>query len=171
MITVTIARPEKKDGIGFYGGRVALLRCTKDVVAQRSSKYHRRGSVYKKYCSLNSMMFKNQLTKSVFPAIKSNGSLLDKSERFCRQLKAKDSTFKLPNGSKWADLSIQLDNARPHCKKNKMLMSMIRKAGGINVIGGVYYGPKVQLFFQPTESPDLNVLDLGFFFKILDQNS
>ena len=110
-------------------------------------------------------MFKNQLTKSVFPAIKSNGSLLDKSERFCRQLKAKDSTFKLPNGSKWADLSIQLDNARPHCKKNKRLMSMIRKAGGRNVIGGVYYGPKVRLFFQPTDSPDLNVLDLGFFSK------
>ena len=89
MLTVTIARPEKKDGIGFYGGRVALLRCTKDVIAQRKSKYHKRGSVYKKYCSLNGMMFKKQLTKSIFPAIKRNKCLLDKSERFCRQLMAK----------------------------------------------------------------------------------
>ena len=44
-------------------------------------------------------------------------------------------------------------------------MAMIRKAGGRNVIRGVYYGPKVRLLFQPINSPDLNVLDLGFFSK------
>ena len=70
MITITIARPEKKDGIGFYGEPMSLLRCAKDVVAKHSSKYHKRGARYKKYCSVNSTMFKNQLTKFIFPAIK-----------------------------------------------------------------------------------------------------
>ena len=163
MLSVTIARPEKKEGIGFYGGPVSLLRCAKDVVAKHSSKYHKRGAIYKKYCSVNRTMFKNQLTKSIFPAIKKNICLLDKSKRFCQQLKVKDPTYKLPNGSKWADLSIQFDNAPPHCTKNKRLISMIRKAGGRNVIGGSYYGPKVRISFQPPNSPDLNVLDLGFF--------
>ena len=116
------------------------------------------------------MMFKKQLTKSIFPAIKRNKCLLDKSERFCRQLTAKESTFTLPNVCKWADLSIQLDNAKPHCKKNKRIMSMIRKAGSRNVIGDVYYGPKVRLLFQPKDSSDLNVLDLGFVSKFWIKN-
>ena len=43
---------------------------------------------------------------------------------------------------------------------------MIRKAGGRNVQNGVYFGPKVRLRYQPPNSPDLNVMDLGFFTKL-----
>ena len=50
MLTVTIARPEKKDGIGFYGGRVALLRCTKDLIVQRKSKI--KGDLFTKNIGL-----------------------------------------------------------------------------------------------------------------------
>ena len=42
MLSVVLARPEKKDGIGFYGGRVTILRCAKDVVAKNVSKYHKK---------------------------------------------------------------------------------------------------------------------------------
>ena len=163
LLTVVIARPEKKEGIGFYGGKIALLRCTKQVVAQKSSKNHKRGSIYKIYSSLNSNLFKNQITKKIFPSIKSNQSLLDKSQRFCRQLTSKYPGYKLPQGCRWADLFLQLDNAPPHCKRSKRLLPMITKAGGRNVLSGSYYGPKVRLLYQPPDSPDLNVLDLGFF--------
>ena len=33
------------------------------------------------------------------------------------------------------------------------------------MLDGVYFGPKVRITFQPPDSPDLNVLDLGFFTK------
>ena len=32
MLSVVIARPEKKEGVGFYGGTISMIRCTKDVV-------------------------------------------------------------------------------------------------------------------------------------------
>ena len=48
----------------------------------------------------------------------------------------------------------------------KKTFSMIKKAGGRNILDGVYYGPKVRLVFQPPDSPDLNVLDLGFFTNL-----
>ena len=163
MLSVAVARPEKKEGVGFYGGRVALIRCTKNVVAKNASKYHKRGSVYQQDTSLNSTMFKNQLTKTVFPSIKKNNSLLDKAERFAKQLKAKNTGYKLPGGCKWADLLLQVDNAKPHCKRNKRLFPIIKKSGGRNILSGVYYGPKVRLVFQPPDSPDLNVMDLGLF--------
>ena len=163
MLSVVIARPEQKEGVGFYGGRVALIRCTKEVVAKNASKNHKKGSIYNKDTSVNSKMFKSHLTKTILPKIKRNKSLLDKSERFAQQLTAKDADYKLPKGCKWADLNLQLDNATPHCKKNKRLFPIIKKAAGRNVLNGIYYGPKVRLVFQPPDSPDLNVLDLGFF--------
>ena len=43
---------------------------------------------------------------------------------------------------------------------------MIRKAGSRNIQNGVYFGPKVRLVYQPPDSPDLNVMDLGFFSKL-----
>ena len=36
LLSVTLARPEKKEGVGFYGGKIELLRCVKNVVAKRS---------------------------------------------------------------------------------------------------------------------------------------
>ena len=102
----------------------------------------------------------------VFPNIKRNTALLHKSERFARQLQARDPSYKLPQGCKWSDLFLQLDYAPPHCKKSKRLFPMIKKAGGRNVSEGVYYGPKVRLVFQPPDSPDLNILDLGFFTNL-----
>ena len=105
-------------------------------------------------------MFKDQLTKCIFPLIKQNMSLLEKSERFCQQLKQKNTAYSLPDGCKWADLYLQMDNAPPHCKNNKRLLAMIKKGGGRNVTNGIYQGPKIRLVFQPPDSPDRNVLDL-----------
>ena len=63
MLSVAISRPEKKEGIGFYGGKIAMIRCTKDAVAKKKSKNHKRGSIYKKDSTLDSKMYKKQLTK------------------------------------------------------------------------------------------------------------
>ena len=165
LLSIALARPEKKEGVGFYGGTIEMLRCARNVVAKRTSKNHKKGSIYQQDASLNSTMFKEQLTKKFFPAIKKNASLLAKSERFANQLKTKNQEYSLPEGCKWADLFFQFDNAPPHCSKNKRLTPIIRKAAARNVVNGAYFGPKVRIQYQPPDSPDLNVLDLGFFSK------
>ena len=33
MLSVTVSRSEKEEGVGFFGGKVKMIRCTKDVVA------------------------------------------------------------------------------------------------------------------------------------------
>ena len=93
-------------------------------------------------------------------------SVLEKASRFAKQLKEINQEFTLPKGCNWADIYLQVDRAPPHCKRNKRLLPQIIKAAGRNVVGGIYYGPKVRLVFQPPNSPDLNVLDLGFFEKL-----
>ena len=138
----------------------------KNLLQKNASKHHRRGAIYNKDSSVNSKMFKSQLTKTIFPNIKKNKSLLAKSERFAKQLSEKNPDYKLPKGCSWADLHLQLDNAPPHCKKSGRLFPMIKKAAGRNVLSGFYYGPKVRLVFQPPDSPDLNPLDLGFFTNL-----
>ena len=165
LVSVVLSRPEKKKGVGFYGGKVALLRCTKTVQAKKKSKNYKRGQIYKKDSTLNSSMYKTQLTRNIFPQIKKDSSVLDKSVRFATQPKLKCPSYSLPDGCKWADVYLQLDNAPPHCKRNKKLFAQITKAAGRNTLHGNYYGPKVRLSFQPPDSPDLNVLDLGFFEK------
>ena len=165
MVSVVLTRPEKKEGVGFYGGRVALLRCTKDVVAKRKSKIHNRGDIYKQYTTMKSSMYCRQLTRSIFPKIKSNPCILDKSARFANQLKITNPSFQLPPGCNWADIYLQVDNGPPHCKRSKRLLPKILKAAARNVVNGIYHGPKVRLVFQPSSSPDLNVMDLGFFEK------
>ena len=166
LLSVTLARPEKKEGVGFYDGKTEMLRCAKNVVAKRGSKYHKRGSTYQQDTNLTSQMFHMQLTKNIFPAIKKKQSLLTKSERFYQQLISKNSDYSLPEGSKYADLYLQKDNAPTHCRINKRLSALIRKAGGRNVQNGVYFVPKVRLRYQPPNSQDLNVMDLGCFTKL-----
>ena len=163
---MVLSRPEKKEGIGFYGGKVALLRCTRNIKAKNKSKNYKRGQIYKKDSTLNSLRFRKQLTRVFFPKIKDDISIKDKCTRFAEQLKSKFPGFKLPEGCAWADIYLQIDNAPPHCKRNKKLLPQITKAAGRNIVRGKYYGPKVRLTFQPPNSPDLNVLDLGFFEKI-----
>ena len=158
--------PERKEGVGFYEGKVAPLRCTKDVRAKRKSKNQKRGEIYKQYSTIDSSMFKKQMTRVVFPKIKSHHSILHKTARFAEQLKLKYPTYKLPEGCRWADTYMQIDNAPPHCKRNKKVLSQIVKAASRHVLNGKYYGPKVGLIFQLPNSPDLNVMDLGLFEKL-----
>ena len=45
MITLSVddASLEKKEGAGFYEGRIQLIRGTKNEVAKNTSKYHKMG--------------------------------------------------------------------------------------------------------------------------------
>ncbi|XP_074292091.1 uncharacterized protein LOC141618934 [Silene latifolia] len=59
---------------------------------------------------------------------------------------------KWPEGAS-KNIFIQQDNARPHIKNNDQAFMAVANSEGFNI----------QLTFQPPNSPDLNVNDLGYF--------
>lgn len=63
---------------------------------------------------------------------------------------------KWPVGSKSMNIKIQQDNARPHAKVDDQLI----------VSAGMSDGWSITMTCQPPNSPDFNVLDLGFFNAI-----
>lgn len=63
---------------------------------------------------------------------------------------------KFPMGHKLKPIYIQQDNAKPHARDNDEVLLAERSKDGWNI----------QFQSQPPNSPDLNVLDLGFFNSI-----
>ena len=63
---------------------------------------------------------------------------------------------KFPSVSKDHKIRIQQDNARPHAKSGDMTINAAGKEDGWDI----------SLTCQPPNSPDLNVLDLGYFKAI-----
>ncbi|XP_071053291.1 uncharacterized protein [Onthophagus taurus] len=61
-----------------------------------------------------------------------------------------------PKGSKKMPIKIQQDNAQPHCSIDD----------GEVIRAGTADGWNISLIYQPPNSPDFNVLDLGFFNAI-----
>mmetsp|Transcript_2380 Transcript_2380/g.3526 ORF Transcript_2380/g.3526 Transcript_2380/m.3526 type:complete len:162 (+) Transcript_2380:558-1043(+) len=63
---------------------------------------------------------------------------------------------KWPVGSRKGEIIIQQDNAKPHCSiDDELIVSECRKDGW-----------NITFRYQPPNSPDLNVLDLGYFNSI-----
>ncbi|KAK9733580.1 hypothetical protein RND81_04G076300 [Saponaria officinalis] len=62
---------------------------------------------------------------------------------------------KWPSGAS-KDIYIQQDNAKPHLKDNDLEFRAVADSDGFNI----------HLVFQPPNSPDLNINDLGFFRSI-----
>ena len=63
---------------------------------------------------------------------------------------------KWPVGSRHMHIKVQQDNARPHVSVDHPEVVQAGKSDGFNI----------SLMFQPPNSPDFNVLDLGFFNAI-----
>lgn len=63
---------------------------------------------------------------------------------------------KFPASSRGENIMIQQDNARPHAKSDDVIVNAAGKTNGWNI----------GLTCQPPNSPDLNVLDLGYFRSI-----
>lgn len=63
---------------------------------------------------------------------------------------------KWPDSQRFRPIFIQQDNAKPHCRPDDAEVSAALTEGDWNM----------SLFNQPPNSPDLNILDLGFFNAI-----
>jgi transposase len=97
-----IARP-----CGDFDGRLGMYRCARKKVAQRNSKYHKRGDVYDDDCEVDGDMFYEIVTKQLFPDI--YGKMADFDVVF-----------------------VQMDGARPHVKRQPDLELAGKKRKRIN---------------------------------------
>ena len=124
-----VARP-----CGNFNGRLGMYRCARKKVAQRNSKYHKRGDVYDDYCEVDGDMFYQIVTTQLFPDI------YEKMADF-------DVDF------------VQMDNARPHVKRIldlKVAGKRRKRIDGKQM-------PLIKFVLQPANSPDTNLNDLCFF--------
>jgi len=124
-----VARP-----CGNFDGRIGMFRCARKKVAQRNSKYHKRGDEYDEDCEVDGDMFYSIVTKQLIP------NVYDKMADF-------DVVF------------VQMDGARPHVKCKDALNAAGARRKRVN---GKQM-PLIKFVVQPANSPDTNLNDLCFF--------
>ena len=115
-----VARP-----CGDFDGRIGMYRCARRKVAQRNSKFHKRGDVYDEDCDIDGDMFYETFTKQLIPDI------YDKMADFDVVL-------------------VQMDSARPHVKCMAALDAAGKKRK--RIVGKQM--PLIKFVLQPANSPD-----------------
>ena len=136
MFLAAVAQPRfDPDRDSKFNGLIGIWPFAVEQEAQRNSKNRPKGTmVTKPVESVGREDITEMLTTKVIPAIRE----------------------KLPSLMKGEKISIQQDNARPHCQVNDTRVNE----------EGQKEGWDITLTCQPPNSPDLNVLDLGFFNSI-----
>lgn len=116
-----------------FDGKCGIWVFAEEDVAKRSSKNRGKGSKVLRPYEVTGDVWAEMLATKVFPAIRRKMSFAQR-------------------------VIVQVDNARPHVKKS--IQDRLREAGrnkrGVN-------GTEIVVCPQPSQSPDLNLNDLGFF--------
>ncbi|KAH9159503.1 hypothetical protein LEN26_002307 [Aphanomyces euteiches] len=119
-----------------WNGKVGCWEITDIVTAKRTSKNRPAGTPLAVPTTINREKYRSMLMQHVLPAIQSR--------------------WIWPSGFSAGTIWIQQDNARSHVLPNDSLVLAAGKEGSWDI----------RLRNQPAKSPDLNVLDLGFFNSI-----
>jgi len=140
MFLVAMARPQVRPDNGeFFDGKIGIWPCTERVEAKRSSTNRPKGSLETKSRSMDSKHYLELFAKA--------GGVLD-------MVKTKMPWLREPG------VIIQHDGASCH-------------NGGGNQVKireeAVKDGWNIRIETQPAQSPDLNLLDLGFFHSLKSQ--
>jgi hypothetical protein len=121
-----------------FDGKIGIWPFTEEVAAQRASVNRARGTIVTKNIeSVSRSVIKDFLLRLVIPATKKQWPARDRGHF----------------------ITIQQANARPHVPSPLPDDEDIIPAGTTN-------GWNIRLSNQPPNSPDTNVLDLGFFSAI-----
>ncbi|KAH9101901.1 hypothetical protein AeMF1_021417 [Aphanomyces euteiches] len=121
---------------GEWDGKLGCWPFTEIKEAQRSSKNRPAGASIVHTVTVTRDVYRNFLLGKVFPAIKAK--------------------WIWPVGIDGGEILVQQDNARPHVVLDDPAV----------VAAGLSDGWTIRMMNQPPQSPDLNVLDLGFFNSI-----
>ncbi|XP_042022953.1 uncharacterized protein LOC121770254 [Salvia splendens] len=133
------------DGQPIFDGKIGIFPFTQQVPAKRKSKNRPRGTLETK--SIQSVSKEAMRECLLNQATKHSITI---HARIIPTIKAKWSA----NANK--EIYIQQDNAKPHLKSSDLQFEAIASTDGF----------KFHLVSQPANSPDTNVLDLGFFRAI-----
>ncbi|OWZ07753.1 Mar9 Transposase [Phytophthora megakarya] len=119
----------------LFDGKIGIWTFTEQTKSKRTSKNRLADAPEtKKLDFVNGKVYKRYLLENVIPPIK----------------------VKWPMNEKCMPITIQQDNATPHCKPDDPDIAAAGRADGWNI----------QLDFQPPNSPDCNTLNLGYFTSI-----
>jgi hypothetical protein len=136
MFLVALARPCRFPNGEIFNGKIGMWPCVKWSPAQRTSKNRVKGTNEMQPRSLDSDFYYELFTK--------RGGVIDAIKK--KMFPALHRT-----------IYIQQDGARPHTGRN--VMHAIETFGSTN-----RWTFKMET--QPAQSPDLNILDLGFFHSL-----
>ena len=134
MFLCAVARPRYDFQMRrVFDGKIGLWPFVKMAPAQRSSRHRARGTMEMKSVNVKKEVYLEMMLTKVFPVIKE----------------------KCPTSMKSRTIIIQQDNAPPHqlfVNENEQVQQSLQQLELI-----------VKIQNQPANSPDLNILDLGFF--------
>jgi hypothetical protein len=138
MFITAIARPRIIGSTGEkWLGKIGIFPLVTEESTKRTSKNRPKGTIeIKPIASVKKEVVKDILINKIFPAIRS-------------------SWPKDPN-QEVTHILIQLNNAKPHPRPDDEELIQEGKKDGFDI----------RLIYQPPNSPDTNVLDLGFFQSI-----
>jgi len=132
---VAVARPRFADnGDCVFNGKIGVFPFVTEGVQQRTSNIRTRGDLVYRNVNVTSEVYQEYMFDKVLPAIME----------------------KWPDDT--ADVEIQHDNATVHFKETDAVWNQYRDA-----LKDVGFGIRPVIKEQPPNSPDSNILDLGFF--------
>lgn len=140
MFMAAVARPRwDTHGNALFDGKIGIFPFVYQKKAQRSSRNREAGTLETKPIEcINKEETRKLLIEKVLPAIR---------EKWPKSWRGKDGRNVI---------KIQQDNARPHLSSDDEILAAEMKKDGL----------AIELVNQPPNSPDLNVLDLGWFRSI-----
>jgi hypothetical protein len=136
MFLVAMARPRTLPDGTVFDGKIGMWECTERVPAARNSRNRPAGTMITKPKSLDGPFYQNLFTRQ--------GGVLDSIKQ------------KMPWMHGWL-VKIQQDGARPQTGQNNP-----QHIAALGSTGGWQF----EMVTQPAQSPDLNILDLGFFHSL-----
>lgn len=130
MFVIAIGFPDEDKE---FDGKIGVWRVSTAYVAKRNGKYHDKGDVYQKDCTVTASWYRNCMV--------GDGGIMEKIAD-----KMEDLGYRT--------VTVQHDGAPGHTGEDNMAVFEEE---------GAYFIPHISVITQPSNSPDMNVLDLGFF--------
>ena len=136
MFLAATARPRREHN---FDGLIGMWCIVQPYEAKKKSKYHEKGDVYDKACTLDSTLYLKMMKEKVFPAVWEKMPWL-RREGFDRVV-------------------VQQDGARPHTGKGNVAKLNEFGCSRAKPVGAVV----AEVVTQPAQSYDTNINDLAFF--------
>lgn len=160
MFLAAVARPRydytaKK----LFDGKIGIWPIVEIQPAKRSSSNRPAGTPETKNVSMTRSVYVKMLKEMVFPAIRAKwpGEFVNLQNYYIFYILT--IFVSIVPGTKYDTIRVQQDNAGPHVPEDH---AEVQEAGSEE-------GWRIEMMCQPPRSPDMNILDLGFFNAIQAQ--